>query len=132
MVLERHQKFARVALDLAREASYDVHYSLCALIVLKNRIRSIGYNQPKTHPMSIDTKMQQIHAEMDALIRCHDNVDITKAYMIVVRLRPSGNPGMAKPCVVCQSILKKVGLRHIFYTVASSDPDNPKLLELFL
>lgn len=129
MALSRHQKFAKAALALAAASEYNVTHQLCALVVSKNLVLSVGYNQPKTHPISAETKMQQLHAEMDALLRCGSSEG---AEVIVVRSKPSGKPGLAKPCDICQGILRRFGVRRVFYTVDSETPDDPQLEEMKL
>jgi tRNA(Arg) A34 adenosine deaminase TadA len=131
VALNRYQKFAKVALELAAEADHDVTHQLCALVVLKNRVLSVGYNQPKTHTISADTKMQQLHAEMHAIIRCPDE-DLRGAEIVVARCRPSGNPGLAKPCPVCEGILRRSGVRRVIYTVSCETPDDPEVKEMRL
>lgn len=129
VALTRQQKLARAALELAAAHEHDVTHQLCALVVHKNMVLSVGYNQPKTHPISIDTPMQQLHAEMDALLRCGstEGVDV-----IVVRSKPSGKPGLAKPCEVCENILRRFGVRRVFYTIDSETPDELQLEEMRL
>ena len=127
----RHKRFAKVALELAGEATHDVTHQLCALVVSKNRVLSVGYNQPKTHPISVDTKMQQLHAEMDAILRCAES-DVGGAEVVVARVKPSGKPGLARPCRVCEGILKRFGVRRVFYTTDSEDPEHPQLEEMRL
>lgn len=129
VALGRRLRFAVIALRLAAEAEHDVTHQLCALVVSKNQVLSVGYNQPKTHPISSDTAQQQLHAEMDALLRC-ENVE--GAEIIVVRTKPSGKPGLAKPCDICQGILRRFGVRRVFYTIDSEDPENPVLEQLSL
>lgn len=131
LILERHLRFAKVAMQLAVEAKRDVTHELCALVVSKNRVLSVGYNQPKTHPISSDTAQQQLHAEMDALLRCSET-DAGGAEIIVVRTKPSGKPGLAKPCEVCQGILRRFGVRRVFFTIDSDDAENPQLEEMKL
>ena len=75
--------------------------------------------------------MQQLHAEMHALIQCADK-HLQGAEVIVARTRPSGKPGLAKPCGVCESILKRSGIRRVFYTIDSDDAENPQLEEMRL
>ena len=129
--MNRRQRFARIAVELAGALEQDVTHQLCALVVSKNRVLSVGYNQPKTHPVAKDTLMQQLHAEMHALIQCADK-HLQGAEVIVARTRPSGKPGLAKPCGVCESILKRSGIRRVFYTIDSDDAENLQLGELVL
>lgn len=129
--MTRHQKFAKIALELAGAATHDVTHQLCALVVSKNRVLSVGYNQPKTHPISKDTEMQQLHAEMSAILRCAESA-VEGAEIVVARMKPSGKPGLAKPCGACQGILRRFGVRRVFYTTNSENPDNPQLEEMRL
>lgn len=127
----RYFRFAKAALQLAKAAEFNVTHQLCALVVKKNRVLSVGYNQPKTHPISADSVMQQLHAEMDALLRCPEG-DVEGAEVIVVRSKSSDQPGLAKPCSVCQPILKRFGIRRVLYTINCEDPENPQLGEMIL
>lgn len=130
-LVSRHQRFAKIALDLAAAATHDVTHQLCALVVCKNQVLSVGYNQPKTHPISADTKMQQLHAEMHAVLGCPEAA-VEGAEVIVARIKPSGKPGLARPCEVCEKILRRFGVRRVFYTTNSNDPDNPEIEEMKL
>lgn len=127
----RYQRFARIAIELAKEAERDVTHQLCALIVKKNRVLSVGYNSPKTHPISSATVQQQLHAEMDAILRCSET-DLEGAEVIVARTRPSGKPGLSKPCEVCEGLLRRAGVKRVFYTINSEDPDKPELDKMTL
>lgn len=120
MILQRHHRFAQIALNIARELDQEITHQLCAIIVRKNKILSVGYNSPKTHPIA-STKMQQLHAEAHAIVRCPDN-ELKGAELIVVRARPSGFPGLAKPCDSCASLIRKVGIRKVFYTISTNNP----------
>jgi len=117
----RYERFAKIALDLAHEHDADVTHQLCALVVRRNHILAVGYNLPKTHPISKDTTMQQLHAEMSAVLRCTPE-ELKGADIIVARCRPSGKPGLAKPCEICEGMLKDKGIRKVFYTVNSTKP----------
>lgn len=130
-LVTRHQKFAKIALELAAAADHDVTHQLCALVVSKNKVLSVGYNQPKTHTISAETKMQQLHAEMHAVLGCPEAA-VDGAEVIVVRIKPSGKPGLARPCEVCEKILRRFGVRRVFYTTNSEDPDNPEIEEMRL
>ncbi len=129
MALTRHQRFAKIALQLAAATEHDVTHQLCALVVSKSQVLSIGYNQLKTHPISVATPQQQLHAEMHALLRCGSTQGMD---MIVVRSKPSGKPGLAKPCEICQGILRRFGVRKVSYTIDCETPDNPQLEEMRL
>ena len=121
----RYTKFVKVALDLAAAAHRDAdcYYQLCALVVKKKRVLSVGYNNPKTHPLA-KTKMKQLHAEMDAIIRCTPE-QLDGAELIVVRARRDRKVGMAKPCKACHSFITSVGIKRVYYTLDNPDWENP-------
>ena len=131
VTVKRHQRFAKIALELAGETKHSMTHSLVALVVSKNKVLSIGYNQPKTHPISVDTPMQMLHAELDAIVRCADD-DSDGAEIVVARLKSSGRPGLAKPCAACQKVLRRFGIRRVLYTTNSEDSSCPELKELKL
>lgn len=121
----RYTKFVKVALDLACAAhrDKDCYYQLCALVVKKKRVLGVGYNNPKTHPLA-KTKMKQLHAEMDAIIRCTPE-HLEGAELIVVRARRDRKIGMAKPCKACQEFIASVGIKRVYYTYDNPDWENP-------
>ena len=128
---ERYVRIARIGLGMAAISNHGMEHSLCAMIVRRNRVISLGCNSPKTHSISKDTKKQQLHAEMQAVIRCPEK-DLKGSVIVVVRHRPSGKPGLARPCSTCQGVLRRFGVRRVFYTVNSDDAICPILEELEL
>lgn len=127
--VSRYERFARIALELAEAYDNGMTHSLCALVVNKNRVQAIGYNSRKTHTIMQDTRMNMLHAECDALLRCGD---AEGTEIIVARSKPSGKPGLAKPCEVCQGILRRFGVRKVFYTLDSETSDDIQLEEMRL
>lgn len=121
----RYKRFVKIGLDLACAAHRDreCYYQLCALVVKKNKVLGIGYNNPKTHPLA-KTKMRQLHAEMDACIRCSKQ-ELKGAELIVVRARRDKKVGMAKPCQACDIFIRFMGIKRVYYTVDHPDWNNP-------
>jgi len=126
---KRFTRFATWALELAATSEYDVVHKMCAIVVSKSHVLSVGYNQPKTHPISVGTPQEQLHAEMHALIRCQDPEG---ADVIVVRSKPSGKAGLAKPCDICLGVLRRYGVRRVFYTINGETPSAVSLQEMRL
>lgn len=55
-----------------------------------------------------------LHAEIDALVKIKD---WDKAYRLVTtRFTIDGRPALAKPCAICQRILKQTGIKFVEYT----------------
>lgn len=88
----------------------------------RGRVLSIGKNSyTKSHTL-MHTHANKVglphkiflHAEADAVIKCKD---LSKAYKIeVYRFNNEGKPLLAKPCVVCESLLKSTPIKIIEHT----------------
>jgi len=118
-IAARYYKFANIALQLAEEANNSMTHSLCAILVRKNKVLSVGYNSRKTSPR-MATKMNMVHAELSAILRCPEN-DLRGCDIIVARARSEGRSGLARPCGRCQDILRRVGIRRVIYTTNFDD-----------
>ena len=60
------------------------------------------------------SQKEYLHAEVDAIIKCKN---ISRAESIhVYRYSESGKPLIAKPCPICMSVIKKSGIKKIFFT----------------
>jgi deoxycytidylate deaminase len=117
----------RVARDLAVAAhrDKDCYYQLCALVVRKNRVIGVGYNNPKTHPRAL-TKMKQQHAELAAILAA-PSLDLSGCELIVVRARRDHKMGMAKPCLACQRIIHAARIKKVYYTLTCDKWDTPEV-----
>jgi deoxycytidylate deaminase len=114
------------AIELAKTSTMESMHA--AVIVstnpkLRNPIVSTGVNEHVKHLEH--RKVFSIHAEMKALsnliaIRGHNDQFFNNLCVLVARVGPEtqGYPvRMSKPCLKCQKLLKKMGIRRIFYTV---------------
>lgn len=85
---------------------------LGAVLVRGSRVISVGYNQRhKTHPKAA-TWTQSIHAEHSALL----GVDAQGADLLVYRALRNGATALAKPCPDCWRLLRRAGVRRVYYT----------------
>lgn len=83
----------------------------------------VGWSSKKTSPKyhriypSGDVKCSR-HAEMHVLNKLPKSVKKSRVELFVFRVRPGGGLGMARPCIFCQSLLKKSGIKphNIWYT----------------
>jgi tRNA(Arg) A34 adenosine deaminase TadA len=116
---KRYYQFAKAALELAMAADNGMTHQLCALVVKRNRVLSIGYNSRKTSPL-MRTAMQMLHAECEAMARCYAN-SLQGSEIIVARIKNSGRPGLAKPCGFCENAMRDRGIRRVYYTTNSED-----------
>lgn len=116
-MLERAPVPYRVALTMARKSEYDP-YKIGACLARGRRIVSAGYNQVKTHPLTLKLHNKficSLHAEMHACAGV-DEKSLRGADIYVVRLRRDGSLGMARPCKECQRFLFNLGVRRAYYT----------------
>jgi tRNA(Arg) A34 adenosine deaminase TadA len=100
---------------------------------MKHRIRARVYDRKgtliaeacnsyeKTHPIQahfarLCGKPDSIflHAEVAALLKC----GLRRPYSIhVERYKQDGRPGLAKPCIICETALKHWGVKEVRYTL---------------
>jgi tRNA(Arg) A34 adenosine deaminase TadA len=135
--LNRALKFA----SLNQFACPTKGYRYAAILVIGGVVRIVGYNNPgKTHPYELESKSPEIqqpylHAETHAVIQALNKLstkDLMRSKFYVARLDINGQPALAQPCSGCICTLQRAGLRHIIYSVSSSeiasvDLSNPKL-----
>lgn len=89
-----------------------------AVIVLGNRVISVGYNQvEKAHPLVRKyNKFQGLHAEIHSLFGVRHKHDLRGAKVVVYRENKDGELAMCRPCSVCQKILSTYGVKKMIYT----------------
>lgn len=113
-------KYTKIANKLAHKSEHK--FQLGCIIVKNNRVVGSGYNTTKTHTKS-PQKYKTLHAEMAALFSAkYKEVRGGEAY--VLRILKDGSHALAKPCSLCESMLKQAGIRKVHYTT-----DVPGLLK---
>lgn len=106
-------RFFEIAKKLSRKSTY--WHKLGAVIVYKNRLIGLGFNNPsKTHTRS-NNFYKTIHAELSAIINAgQDSLEGCEIY--VYREHADGSPALSKPCKCCRQIIESVGIKKIHYT----------------
>lgn len=106
----------KLALEEA-ESSSNYPYRIGAVIFKGSRIISSGHNQIRSNSISKKYKIfeESLHAEQDALLGI-DWLKLKGCSICVVRLNYSGSLSMGKPCNMCYSALKFVGIKKIYYS----------------
>jgi deoxycytidylate deaminase len=88
----------------------------------KGRLLSVGRNSyVKTHPLQArmakevgeDYKIY-LHAEVAALVKVKNWTRVDK--LVVTRYNKNGEPMIAKPCRVCQRVIKFAGINTVEHT----------------
>jgi deoxycytidylate deaminase len=101
----------------ARKASFkSTHrqHKIGCVLVYKNKIVSVGFNQLKTHPESTHP-YKSIHAEFDAIYKSN-SLALSDCDLYVYREDKKGKPAIAKPCKYCDLLIKQVGIKNVYYT----------------
>lgn len=128
MSLHKHLQtaFSLVEANLDRyDRAQDFH--LAAVVVRGGSIISTGYNKTNTNGFvehfadKVRGKRNfclSTHAEMDAVLRARSKTDLTGCKIFVARRRLiDGGSGMARPCAICEEVLRSYGIKRAFYTI---------------
>lgn len=106
-------KYFELAKRLSEKSDHHTHHIGC-VIVKKNVILGLGFNQMKSHPKSPhDWKM--IHAELHAVLGLLP-YELKGAEMYVYREHKNGTLAIAKPCSSCQKLIRTCGIKTVYYT----------------
>lgn len=126
-------KYLKMAERLALEHDYDpvLEYFLCALIIKGGRVVGTGYNKKSTNSFvehyadlargTGRDYCMSTHAELDAICKSRAKTDLRGSKIYVVRIKPSGGIGMAKPCPICQCALLAYGIKKAYYSIADNE-----------
>ena len=94
------------------------------IIVKGSKILGRGVNIEKSHPKQkylnkkyrgFNTKESNIHAEMNALMKCK-HINIKGATIYIYRELKDGSLGNCFPCPACQRRIITAGIKRIVYT----------------
>lgn len=125
-------KFLKMAESFAQTHTYDhgLDYSLCAVIVKSGKPISVGFNNRSTnqfveHYANLARGRRNYclstHAEMDAVLKARNSTDLSGCKIYVSRLLKLGGVANARPCPICQDVLKNYGIKRAFYTLSDNE-----------
>lgn len=126
-------RFLRLALSLAKNHQYDpsLEFNLCAVIVRGGKVLSVGYNHRYWNGLTEHYKTTDhcctTHAEIDAILLKRKKVRFEGAKIYVLRLKANGTVGHAKPCEMCEKVLRAYGFKRMTYTIADDEYGVKKL-----
>jgi len=87
----------------------------CVITDRKHKVLSVGFNDMnKTHPKS-KAFHKAIHAELDALLGLSYS-DLKDGHAYVYRELQNGDMALSKPCIHCEEMLKRAGIKKVYYT----------------
>lgn len=107
-----------VAIEEATKSSYKI--KLGAVIFSGKKVISTGYNGVGRSARNLHPRFQNwhgsIHAEVDAILKA--KTDLKRTKLLVVRYSPvSKNLLLAKPCFYCESYMRYVGIRKVYFSI---------------
>lgn len=118
------KSFIKIAKKEALKSKYQ--YKLGCILVHGSKIVSKGHNKStKTHKIAYynhdHLEFATVHAEVDTLINVSKEI-ARKSDLYVVRVRRKDHKfAMAKPCKMCEKIIKKMGVKRIIYTINDNE-----------
>lgn len=120
---------------LARECSFKSDYSgasavrIGTVIVYKGSVLAKGWNCDKTHsiqekychkrytPSKTHYFPSKSHAETHALMKIrYLDIDFSKVEIYNYRELKDGSLANSRPCAACMEIIKRYGIKNIYYT----------------
>lgn len=114
--MSRKLRGRRAAIKAARLSDFYAHRVGAALFD-GARLITLGKNLHRSHP---ENSCYTMHAEFDSLkrLRGHDTSNII---MFVARLTRTDKVSLAKPCDECQKVIRKYGIKKVYYTNHSGE-----------
>jgi len=101
-------------------------HKLSAVVMIRSIPIAFGFNQNKTHPIVRQyDKNKTLHAEVDAVLKARKrlrypmNFNMSDCTVVVYREDRNGKMAMAKPCKICQQIMKDHQIEDVVYSTAN-------------
>lgn len=103
-------------------------HKLGAVMMLGNKVLSVGYNITKTHPIQKQYNIErgydpnvknngQIHAEMMCLINTkYLDIDWSRVSLYIYREHKDHTTAIAKPCPACEKAIRERGINQVYFT----------------
>lgn len=139
------KKIIRRLINLYDDIESDRPYSrikMVAFLVHKNKLISFGVNSEKTslyqHRARQNAKVNwdlntplydKTHAEIAAIKKIHPSFsDWDEVEILIVSKKKDGVYRKARPCPICERVVKEKGIRKIYYTNAYNGITEEKFL----
>jgi len=126
--MARDERLIQLAIKVAEKSQHQ--FRLGVVVALGSRIMALGINKYRTHPRQMNWRTNDfansVHAELDAILSCPY---IEGATIYVARILRNGDVSMAKPCKICQKIIKSAGIKRVVYQNGYRDDSGIKFLE---
>lgn len=111
------------AVSIARSNDIKKLPKMGAILYLRNKPVSIGWNQKKTHPLAKrfqkNDKSDCLHAEIDAIknaLKFYTKDEISKMTLFVARVLKNGKTALAAPCKGCAAAIRHYKIKKVYWT----------------
>lgn len=114
MIYEQHLELAA---RVAAKSQFG-RVRIGAVVARRGRVISVGFNQAKTHPLTIQFDYKPnvgIHAELDAVLGI-EKEKLRGSTLYVVRIKMDGSWGLARPCKGCQGLIQHLELGEVVWS----------------
>jgi deoxycytidylate deaminase len=122
----KFSKLKEISIALAPKHPCDKRCRHFTFILSKKKILTIGFNNQKTHPFNlkynfVNRKNDPIndlvgtHSELNALIKLGTD-EVSGLTLVNTRVNRNGEIDLSMPCSGCQSFLKTLDFKKIFYS----------------
>lgn len=121
--MSRIERYFNIAKKESRKAKNE-DYKHGAVLVRGGSVINSSYN------MSIPSKFADRHKIHDGIATRHAEVNVVlgidrsmtvNAVVYVVRVSRGGNFRLSKPCAMCLSIMKFVGIKRVYYSISNDE-----------
>lgn len=124
---------SRLLKRLCEESDHPFH-RMGAILYKGGAAISVGFN--KTGSSKLMTRnhrlrpfAQTLHAEVSAVIGVSKE-EASKCDLIVGRITAGGSFALAKPCAMCQAVLKQMRVRRVYFTTGGYEDGSPQIEQL--
>lgn len=118
-------KFLKTLIRKAQTFEFDkrLDFWLLSMIVSGGRVLSIASNGRKRTGF-VDAYYAQhcnSHSELAAIRNVRKKVDLRGAKIYVVRVKRNRTVALARPCEMCQELLRSYGINRAFYSIGPDE-----------
>ena len=124
-----HRAYFKAAKAMSELSTYKQHHLGC-VAVCQHKIISSGHNSNKTNPTQkrlnacrfTEETPHTIHSEVSCLLPLigRKDIDFSRVSLYIYREHKNGELALARPCASCMTLIRSLGIRHIYYTGSKS------------
>lgn len=118
--LKKHKYFAPAIQALLEHPFKQELKSIHAAVIVRGgSILSCATNSPNQNNYILrfaPHPQYSLHGEIASILKARKKIDLCGCKMYVARLDKNGYVSMSRPCIWCQKIIKKHGIKKVYYT----------------